>query len=405
LQRNKKAGVPMYAKPLVINVCLFLGSVVLSLVFAEGFLQLFPGLLPAEVRQLVEDGPSNQGVSHPYIGHLHTPNKAFVLSATDFSATHHVDGYGFRNPWPWPTQSDIVTVGDSLAFGHGVEDEQTWPAIIARSLPSNRVINLGLSGAGAQQYLRVYETFGIKLQPKVLLVGFFVRNDFWDDALFDRWLRSGVGGNYMVWRNFGRPRRVSFSLQRPLGSIMDVLRWNHALFSRSSYLYTLLLHVRGAVQKWRPAEVRIFEFSDGGRMELFPGDFANTTAGAQPDRREFHLVLQALQRIHSIARANGTHVLVIFQPSKEEVYLPLLGEALPDPARPLKTELEKHRIDYLELTPAFRRRAEAGEKLFFEVDGHPNARGYALIADLVLSHLKDNAKRYGLKDFGESSSP
>jgi lysophospholipase L1-like esterase len=376
---------------------LILGSVALSLAFGEVFLRLFPGLLTPEVQRLVQDGPNNQGVSHPYIGHLHRANSAIVIAGRDFRAVHNTDGHGFRNVWPWPERAEIVALGDSLTFGHGVEDEQTWPAIVARFLSRGRVINLGLSGAGAQQYLRVYETFGMKLQPKVLLVGFFVRNDFWDDAMFDRWLRSGVGGNYMVWRNFGRPRRVTFNLQKPVASMIDAFRWHHALLSRSSYLYTLLLHVRGAVKEWRPAEVRIFEFPDGGRMELFPGDFANTTAGAQPDRREFQLTIQALQRIQSIAGANGTHVLVIFQPSKEEVYLPLLGDPPPDPADPLRSALTKNGIRYLDLAPVFRQRAGAGEKLFFEVDGHPNERGYALIAENVLSHLKANARRYGLK--------
>jgi hypothetical protein len=90
--------------------------------------------------------------------------------------------------------------------------------------------------------------------------------------------------------------------------------------------------------------------------------------------------------------------VVIFQPSKEEVYLPLLGDPLPDPTGPLRAVLDKLSIRYLDLTPVFRRRAEAGDKLFFAVDGHPNVRGYALIADLVLSHLKENSKRYGLTD-------
>jgi hypothetical protein len=387
----------MAAKSPVINVCLFLASVVLSVVVGEGLLQLFPGLAPEAVRQLVEDGPSNQGVSHPYIGHLHTPNKTFVLSGTDFKATHHTDGYGFRNAWPWPERAEIVTVGDSVTFGQAVDDEHAWPAILARSLSRSRVINLGLIGAGPQQYLRVYETFGRKLDPKVVLVGFFARNDFWDDEMFDRWLASGVGRNYMVWRNFGRPRRVSFSLEQPVKSMLDVLRWNHALLSRSSYLYTMLLHARGAVKKWRPAEVKVFELPDGTRMQLFPNDFANKTAGSQPDHHVFRLTLEALERIQSTARANGTHVLVIFQPSKEEVYLPLLGELPPDPISQLKAALEKAGIRYLDTTPVFRKRAEAGEKLFFEVDGHPNETGYALIADTVLAHLKTNAKKYGLK--------
>ena len=69
-------------------------------------------------------------------------------------------------------------------------------------------MNLGLVGASPEQYFRVYETFGARLQPKLLLVGVYVQNDFWDAGMFDLWLREGVGNNYMVWRNFGRPLRV-----------------------------------------------------------------------------------------------------------------------------------------------------------------------------------------------------
>jgi hypothetical protein len=65
---------------------------------------------------------------------------------------------------------------------YGVEDSAAWPAILDRALPRLRVINLGLIGAGPQQYLRVYKTFGLQLRPRLLLVGLFVGNDFWDEG-------------------------------------------------------------------------------------------------------------------------------------------------------------------------------------------------------------------------------
>lgn len=385
---------------LVSKISLLLGSVVLSLIFGELVLRLFSGLLPTEIeQQLLQADPRNQGVGHPYIGHLHKPNNTFILSGRDFRAAHHTDGHGFRNGWPWPERAEIVALGDSVTFGQAVEDEQAWPAIIARSLPRSRVINLGLIGAGGQQYLRVYETFGTKLHPKVVLVGFFLRNDFWDDELFDRWAKLNVGIRYMVWRNFGRPKKVGFNADHPVASILGTLQWKAHLWASTSYLYNLLLYVRGNARKLVPSEVKVFQSANGSRLELLPGDFASKTRGAQPDRREFQLTVQALQRIDSLAKENGAHTLVILQPSKEEVYLPLLGDPLPDPTGPLRAELKKAGISYLDLAPIFRQRAQAGEKLFFEVDGHPNARGYSLIAELALSHLKDNAKKYGLKDW------
>lgn len=372
------------------------GSMLFTLILIETILRLFPGLLAPEIRKAIQAIPENYGVSHPYIGHLHTPNNAFVLRGVDFTAVHHTDGHGFRNAWPWPDKAEIVALGDSVTFGQGVEDQQAWPAILARALPKSRVINLGLIGAGPQEYLRVYETFGLKLRPKLLLVGIFLRNDFWDADMFDRWLQSGWGGNYMVWRDFGRPEKLSFHLEEPIRSIRAILKWYRGLLSRSSYLYNLLLYVRGAARKWRPTEVVTFQLPDGARLELQPGNFERNTNESTPGSREFDLVFHALERIWLIARQNGTRVLIVFQPSKEETYLPLLGETVPDVSGPLRRELERLGVACLDLGPIFRERAAAGEKLFFEVDGHPNAQGYALIAEGTLSYLRENAKRYGL---------
>jgi hypothetical protein len=70
--------------------------------------------------------------------------------------------------------------------------------------------------------------------------------------------------------------------------------------------------------------------------------------------------------------------------------LPMLGQAIPDLSVHLRAELKNSGIGHLDLTRIFRQRAARGEKLFFESDPHPNAAGYALIADSVLAYLKQN---------------
>jgi len=379
----------MSSRQLVGKVCLLFVAIAFCAIVGEGFLRLFPGLLSRESLEILQGDPGNRGVSHPYIGHLHKPASTGIIAGSDFKAVHHTDGYGFRNAWPWPEEADIVAVGDSLTFGYGVEDDESWPAVIAQALPQRGVINLGLIGAGPQQYLRVYETFGTRLRPKLLLVGLFARNDFNDADLFDQWLRSGAEGNYMVWRDFGRVGRAGFSLLRPVPGIKGALR-------RKSYLYQLLREARAAYRRWWASEPRVFQFADGARLQLMPSQMARQIVGARPNGREFQLVLQALERLQSIAEQNDTRVLIIFQPGKEEVYMPLLGKAAPDPGGPLRASLERAGIAYLDLTQAFRQRAAAGEQLFFEADGHPNRQGYRLIAQEVLEHLGKEASTYGL---------
>jgi lysophospholipase L1-like esterase len=89
---------------------------------------------------------------------------------------------------------------------------------------------------------------------------------------------------------------------------------------------------------------------------------------------------------------------MILQPGKEQVYLPLLGETRGDPTSALRPALDQLGIEYLDLAPGFRARAAAGDRLFYEVDGHPNQAGYALIAQLVHAHIAENAARYGLAE-------
>jgi hypothetical protein len=162
---------------------------------------------------------------------------------------------------------------------------------------------------------------------------------------------------------------------------------------RYSYLYNL---VQNAYRTLRRGSPHLLRFADGAQVQLLPNRLRETAAMAQSYSSQFHLVLEALTRLHSRAIECGTHVLVIFQPSKEEVYLPLLGESTPDPEAPIREALDSRGIDFLDLTPVFRQQARDGQRLFFEIDGHPNRAGYRLIANEVLAHLKKKALAYDL---------
>lgn len=361
-------------------------SLVLALGAAEGLLRLFPTLLPLELEIKLEDRPETRGLSHPYIGNLPKPNSEVVVRTSEFEIHYPTDAHGFNNPEPWPTKADVVAVGDSLTFGYGAAPDEAWPALLAQELPGISIVNLGLIGAGPQQHLRIYETFGVPLQPRILLVGFFLANDFWDAELFDTWEKSGVGGNYMVWRDFGR--KTEPDAGGPIAALGEVLR--------RSYLYNWARFVREMFRNWRAAEPKNLQLADGSNLKLRPGHLADKTADIEPGNPVFELAVDALERIHTIATRHGTHLIVVLQPGKEATYLSLLDGSDPDPGAPLRAALEARGIDYLDLLPAFREQAAAGARLFFEVDGHPNLEGYQLTAEEVLAYLKSNAEVYGL---------
>ncbi len=358
-------------------------SLLFTVALLEGTFRLFPTLLPAEVQQRVLTAYNNIAVSHPKIGHLHKANVYGTIVSEDFRVSHHTDAFGFRNAWPWPEQTEIVALGDSLTFGYGVADEQAWPAVLNRALPDLNVLNLGLIGAGPQQYLQVYETFIRSLRPRLLLIGLFPANDFWDAALFDLWLKSDSDCSYLVWRDYGRSKGARCS---------DSLRWKTDFFFKGSYVYNILLAARNRVRSYVRSEHKTIRLRDDSRLVLDVGRFESQIPATLPDHDEFRLVLGTLRRLYSTARSHDIKVLVVIQPSKEEVYLPMLGQAVPDLSVHLREELKHAGIAYLDLTGTFRQSAARGEKLFFESDPHPNAAGYTLIADSVLAYLKQNPK-------------
>jgi lysophospholipase L1-like esterase len=368
-------------------------TVAIMCAFGELFLRWRPGPFRPELQQLLDTTPGNSGLAHPYIGHLQRPNRSVELAGKDFDASHHIDRMGFRNPIKWPNPVDIVAVGDSLTFGLGVEDEEAWPAIVAR-ISGAAVVNLGLVGASPEQYLRVFETYGAQVRPKLVIAGLYAQNDFWDAGMFEQWLHVRVPDNYMVWRNFGRPARVTFDLRDPMASAEGVLRAYVYPLLRSSRLYNLSRAVlAGQQQQGAGAPPIAYTANDGRRIELDPGNFAMMTEGATPDRPEFTLVLNPLIKLHRMAAAQNAHLLVVLQPSKEEVYMPLLGKPVRDPSGALLAALDREGIEYLDLGPVFRERASAGEALFFELDTHPNREGYALIGESVGAYLRSHADR------------
>jgi hypothetical protein len=336
-------------------------------------------VLPDEVQQWLAD---DFGVYDPSLGTRVQPYHTGIFVGSEFKAYYHMDGHGFRNAQPWPNAAEIVVVGDAVVFGYGVEDDQNWPALLAHTMTPTRVINLGLLEAGPQQYARVYATSGTTLHPQLALVGLTMADDFRDAELFARWEHEDSGESYRAWREG----------QDLLGSLPHSLHVLSALVARYSSFYQMLR----ASLRHAQTPSQVVWLVGGKYLQVRPHRLAAVLAQARPERRGFHLVLDALAYLQAVARAYGTQVLVVIQPSKEMTYLFPNDEATPGPTRALQQALTQRGIASLDLTPVFRHWASSGEPLFFTANRYPNAQGHALIAQEVGRHLSAAAQTYGL---------
>lgn len=73
----------------------------------------------------------------------------------------------------------ILLAGDSVMFGHGVEEPETAGHLLAeRYAPRYQVLNLSVSGWSPDQYYLYLERTLPKVKPKVVVVAVFAGNDF-----------------------------------------------------------------------------------------------------------------------------------------------------------------------------------------------------------------------------------
>ena len=75
----------------------------------------------------------------------------------------------------------IITLGDSVVDGYGVEDDQTFAAVLEKKLSAQRpteVINLGIAGFSTAEELIQLQNVGLEQQPDLVVLGYFVNDHF-----------------------------------------------------------------------------------------------------------------------------------------------------------------------------------------------------------------------------------
>ena len=118
-----------------------------------------------------DDMRGKYGMMDPVVGRIPRPGVSVRLSGgADITIGDHSTR---NNGQPKPARERPVTlvVGDSFAFGDGVSDDASWPAILER-LSGERVINGAVPGFGLDQaVLRASELADV-YAPETILVGF-----------------------------------------------------------------------------------------------------------------------------------------------------------------------------------------------------------------------------------------
>lgn len=117
------------------------------------------------------------------LGWVNIPSHSFKHKGRIYTTNKH----GIRSKKLNRSADHILILGDSVAYGAGVNDNETFSFYLNQNIPNHQVLNLGVSGYGIGQYYLALKSLIDKTQPKLIIAMIYTGNDITDtrrDNLF-----------------------------------------------------------------------------------------------------------------------------------------------------------------------------------------------------------------------------
>jgi lysophospholipase L1-like esterase len=275
------------------------------------------------------------------------PNATVTWSSAEFTETMRTNGRGLRGPAVGPRRPGVarlVAIGDSFTYGHGVQDDEAYPAVLARTLAARghavEVVNAGVPGYSTDQAYAWARRDGLALEPDLLLVGVHC---------------SDLSDNH----------------ERPLYDVVDGrLMARAATATRLYRLGSVLGQIPSVVRESRTFELLVASFDWHEPPPAHPA--AELEAWSRAKIRLAAVDLAA--RVPALA--------VVLMPCKRSL------AAEPDPYGPLAGELAAAGIRVLAAAPALAAAAGTLAPLFFRDDPHLNRDGTAALGRVVADFVE-----------------
>jgi hypothetical protein len=331
-------------------------GVVVSLAAAEAGLRLYQALDPSFV---FPDTSYNR-----FRGQPRSRDYDFQLNTRGFKDREFAEEKA-------PGTFRILGIGDSFAFGV-VPYRHNYLTLLEATLdrPGRpvEVINMGIPGLFPRDYLAVLVDEGLALRPDMVIVSFFVGNDFPETVGQPLHTHSYLASLVVFLRALGRTHEG------------------------------LVIHRRPTYDDEAPT------FSDEAFLEIERGRAAIFDL-ARPDfAARLAAAVDPLRHIQQIGERRGIELLVVIIPDELQVSPALQAAVIAGPggrpasldfARPshaLRDALRARGIDVLDLLEPFRL-AAGRRRLYKPNDTHWNIAGNELAAGLIARHLAERPLR------------
>ncbi|OGG33896.1 hypothetical protein A3I80_00015 [Candidatus Gottesmanbacteria bacterium RIFCSPLOWO2_02_FULL_40_10] len=397
----------LFKKILIFTLLVALSSLIISLAAGEFIVK---HIMPQETYGLARAVGINIFEKSPVISYTLRKNvKDYLHIAFTREFTHYLStnsqgtrGQDFTVEKP-PGTFRILFLGDSMTFGWGVEDNQTYPALVEKYLNAallktssvyNKVetINAGFTdGQTLDSYYLWYKTTGHNFQPDLVVVDLFPYNDL-SDMFYSNW--EDVDKN-------GYPEKIiSKTHQVDDGYLISIQKTNWKFeipVLRDSHLFILFAN---ALEKGAPRIVESIKKSVG--IEQVKEEFSVKEATdcvyllekkycpeklwSYFDKSE--LMLSGIKQL-SADYKQDLLVTIMASPDQavplsEKSNRPALLKTI-EPQKHYRDFLNSEKINFLDLLPALS--GDKSQNNFYERDGHMKNHGTMTVAKEITSFL------------------
>lgn len=314
----------------------------------------------------------------------------------EFKTTAVINSLGYRghefSPEKKPGEKRILMIGDSMTFGWGVADDETYPFLTEKILRSFgrsniEVINAGYKGGLSPDGYYVYlKNEGLKLKPDLVVIGFFVFNDI-EDLAANLWVKVNEKGLpeqiesccHQVDGNILRNKSISFKFRFP--------------YFRESHLF---LAAANFLQK------RFGLFPDKALLSTKGEQYLGCTLNSECRPKfveEEDKAIKLLSEMKKLTEGAGGKFFVLLLPVDYQIYPQAFDKYSKYGMKwPLKTgeedlaqkrigeRLLQNQIEFLDLLPVFKDKQKEGYP-FFRIDAHFNSKGTEITAEELGNYL------------------
>jgi hypothetical protein len=324
-----------------------------------------------------------------YLNRLHGDESSNVYSETygwelrrgfrgdDFGQWATVNRKGYRGPEHEyrkpPGRTRVLMVGDSIAYGAGVKDDETFSALLEGRHPQLDVVNLAVGGYGTDQELIQLTREGLRYRPDVVILNFCLFSDVVDNALSHALFDARQPKPFFTWDGQALVKHddhLKLSFPRRLA------QW----LSDQSQAYNRLRILLGAPRAPRQPGVWI------DRMEAVMSNLPPAV----------DLTFRLIRRMNEEALRSGATFLVLVHPDKAAFRRrsKLLNKFCHTPI------LEGIRI--IEMGERYRAKGLDFNEIALDWPGHLSKMGHEAAADAIASLLPGSAESW---DYRRSCDP